>query len=125
MVLTRRLAQEMARRAVREAGSIAVAKTSRLLLRAPEKLEALLDRKKDEYLEEALARADAFFQEKIGEVEQRVDLKVEEIQRRLHDEFLEEIRRKLRWMTFLAGGLALLGTAMMAAALLTVWFSNG
>jgi hypothetical protein len=61
MTFSKRIVKYVARKAVKEAGSLALGKTSELLAGAPEKIEEIVDRKKDQYLDEALARAEALF----------------------------------------------------------------
>jgi hypothetical protein len=112
----KKIAQEVAQRVMREAGNMAFERTARLINRAPEKIEEIMDRKKDEYLQEGLARAEAFFQEKLSEVEERVDRKLEEIERRFEERHLKELRSKFKLMFIVLGGIGFLGV-------LSLWFS--
>jgi hypothetical protein len=115
-MIGKKIAQEIARRAMREASNMALERTARLINRAPEKIEEVMDRKKDEYLEEALVRAEAFFQEKLTEVEMHVDRKLEEIERRFEETHLKELRARLRLLFAVLGGMGLLGV-------LSLWYS--
>ena len=109
MVSPKTIAKEMARRAMREAGAMALEKTSKLVSKAPGGFEALVERKKDELLDELLGRAEVFFQEKMRELEIRMDTKVEEIEKRIAHFFYKEFAAKLKMLMIMIGAAVMMG----------------
>ena len=103
MVSPKIIAKEMARRAMREAGAIALEQTSKLMSKAPGGLEALIERKKDELLDELIGRAEVFFQEKVRELEVRMDTKIDEYEKRISHFFYKEFASKLKMLMIVLG----------------------
>lgn len=100
----KKTASEVAKIAVKEAsvkaGIEAVNKTASVISSAPRRVEAFVDRKKDQYLKEALKEAELFFASQMSLLEKKVDVKIAEIEKRLDEQIQKELRIKLRILIY-------------------------
>lgn len=100
----KKTASEVARMAVKEAGMRAgmqaVNKTASAISSTPKKVEAFVDRKKDQYLKEVIREAELFFENQMDILEQKVDKKIAEIEKRLDEQIQKELRIKLRILIY-------------------------
>lgn len=100
----KRTATEVARMAVKEAGVRAgievVNKTANAIGKTPKKVEAFIDRKKEQYLKETLSEAEVFFKKQMDILEEKVDHKIAEIEKRLDEQIQKELRIKLKILIY-------------------------
>jgi len=99
--------------AVKEAGVKvginAVNKTANALSNTPKKVEAFFDRKKDQYLREVLTEAEVFFQKQTDILEEKVDRKIAEIEKRLDEQIQKELKIKLQILIYTMIAVILVG----------------